>query len=68
MLYQNAISTTTFLESFVEAEVAPAPQTRLVGLLTEYFDRPSNEEAATSKIKAKWGFRDTLLIENQKIW
>ena len=36
--------------------------------MTSYFTRSSEEESQASQARAKYGFRDSRLVENQKIW
>jgi hypothetical protein len=36
--------------------------------MTAYFERSEQSEMETSQVKSKWGFRDSTLIEKQKIW
>ena len=65
MLNKIAVPSTHMIE---EVEDLEERRSTLKGSMAAYFDRSGADELTASQLKSKWGFRDTLLIENQKIW
>jgi hypothetical protein len=44
-----------------------APQRLLSERMTAYFERTEHAEMESSQVKSKWGFRDSILVEKQKL-
>ena len=66
MLYSVGLPTKDISESIDAASLESRQSTLSIGM-TSYFERSEQTEMETSQLKSKWGFRDSLLIEKQKI-